>query len=245
MNWAISRGSPLYQRPERSYRPGNLMDSLLSRALLRKARQQAAAQECESKSSSISGTSTPILSSDIATDLITTNTANRCFRYRSTLPLLTVQIVLARRPGLDCSRNPETTSLRLSRRENQRDGVARRLTSSVLIIGDSEVLHLRVQLNLSEFWRLQHFTKPLSYISLPSSVVEDHHSIPESDGAKSSRNGPRNHRSGYQSVIAKTMSEKAPVKSFSRACRKSAAVRWESFPKAPQPHAPRTSTAWS
>src|SRR5262249_24937159 len=60
---------------------------------------------------------------------------------------------------------------------------------------------------------------------------------------KTSRKGPRNLLSGDQSVIAKTMSENTPGKSFSRACRKSMAVRCGSFPKAPQPHPPRTSAA--
>ena len=53
--------------------------------------------------------------------------------------------------------------------------------------------------------------------------------------AKASRKGPRNLLSCDQSVMAKTMSENAPLKSFAKASRKSAAVRCGSLWKAPQP----------
>ena len=56
-----------------------------------------------------------------------------------------------------------------------------------------------------------------------------------SDGMKTSQNGPRNLLSGDQSVIAKTTSENAPLNSVSSASRKSTAVRWGSFAKAPHP----------
>ena len=52
---------------------------------------------------------------------------------------------------------------------------------------------------------------------------------------KVSRNGPRNLLSGDQSVIANTTSEKAPLNSVSKACRKSTAVRCGSLANAPQP----------
>ena len=63
-------------------------------------------------------------------------------------------------------------------------------------------------------------------------------------GEKTSRNGPRYLLSVDQSVTANTTSEKRPLKSVSRALRKSTAVRCGSFPNAPQPHAPRTRAPW-
>jgi len=49
-----------------------------------------------------------------------------------------------------------------------------------------------------------------------------------------SRNGPNVLRSGDQSVMANTMSENAPAKMVSSACRKSTAVRRGSLPNAPR-----------
>lgn len=60
-------------------------------------------------------------------------------------------------------------------------------------------------------------------------------SLHSSPGANTSRKGPRNLRSGDQSVMANTTFVNAPLKSFLKAWRKSMAVRWASLPKAPQP----------
>ena len=62
--------------------------------------------------------------------------------------------------------------------------------------------------------------------------------------AKASRKGPRNPLSRDQSVMAKTMSENAPLKSFAKASRKSEAVRCGSLWKAPQLHAPSTNALY-